>query len=629
MITADREGGTSPDSKEHRMGVFSTASKAAMAAAVPSPNTMQTVFDETPEGTERTRVARLGEYFSAPLSALDGAGVDLVTWFEANFPHPKILGAQPLPGAARAFWSSRTAYAKWREVVHRRIRTTLGLVEAQKAVRARVDAWTPFLSLLESLSKDHGPVHPGTFGAIRSLSDRARTAELDPLDLTPDQVPAFLEALPVHERGSSMTALKALDRLKRFPQIAGHLPSDYDTAYLLPPSRSVVPKEIRRKIAEMVKVARFDHSTYDDVSESCTENFNEQTAQTYHAAFVTLARAAKESGQVDLASLDSLSPLFKKKNRIEAIRSLIDRAETDAGFSLRTAADYVRIVAQIGEANGFKMKGWRRSLKKNPALKEGHAAGEKMSPKNQEFCERLIHNPSDVRTFLRQHVLYQERAQDILATDKPIPKEKLRTARRLATCAAFSTLEIRGAGLRKGSALAAQCEGAQQNFFRKTSGGKKLFELRLARKDMKGGYVEMPPIHVRDDKYCGYEVLDWYLTTARPLFDYANPEFCEKEKFARATHLFVAEKSARPLGGATFYNWMIRSSAEIGLPMFPHNFRHGFATLLLARSWSNRGRAAAYLGCSVGVLDTYYGWIDKRQKLEEVQDLLAEAMSGL
>ena len=54
---------------------------------------------------------------------------------------------------------------------------------------------------------------------------------------------------------------------------------------------------------------------------------------------------------------------------------------------------------------------------------------------------------------------------------------------------------------------------------------------------------------------------------------------------------------------------------------------HGFATLLLARSWSNRGRAAAYLGCSVSVLDTYYGWIDKRQKLEEVQDLLVEVLA--
>lgn len=76
------------------------------------------------------------------------------------------------------------------------------------------------------------------------------------------------------------------------------------------------------------------------------------------------------------------------------------------------------------------------------------------------------------------------------------------------------------------------------------------------------------------------------------------------------------------------YRWLTSCSDKIGLKIHPHNFRHGFATLLLAKSWSNRGRAAAYLGCSVSVLETYYGWIDKRQKLEEVQDLLAEALAG-
>ncbi|WP_417273737.1 hypothetical protein [Celeribacter halophilus] len=174
--------------------------------------------------------------------------------------------------------------------------------------------------------------------------------------------------------------------------------------------------------------------------------------------------------------------------------------------------------------------------------------------------------------------------------------------------------------------MAAQCDGVDQNFFRKKIGENKIFELRIAQKDMKGEYVELPPIHIRDDKYFGHDVLDWYLKTSRPLFDFANPEYCQEQQCAQATHLFMSEKSAKPLSGSMLHRWLTRSSAEIGLPMYPHNFRHGFATLLLARSWSNRGRAAAYLGCSVGVLDTYYGWIDKKQKLEEVQDLLAEAL---
>ena len=607
------------------MSLFSSASQAAMtAAAMPAPITMQTVFDETENESERTRIARVSEFFSAPLSTFDG---DLLAWFDDHFPALKQIGAGSIPGSDRNFWSSKGAYAKWREVLRRRIRTTLGLVDAQKALRTRIDGWTPFLALLAELSKDDGPVHPATLGAIRTFSDRTRAAGIDPCDLTPQLVPGFLETLPTHEQEKSATALKALARLRIIRSIAAHLPADYDTGCLVPAARTPIPDPVRVMIAEIVETARYDKRTYDDVSQTYAEQFNEKTAATYCAALIALARAAHETGAVDLGSLNCLDTLFSKRVRIDAIRHWIDLAESETGFGLRTAADYVRIIAQIGKTNGIKTKGWRKNLKKNPHLKEGHAAGEKMSPKNREFCERLIHKPGDVRTFLRQHILYQERADDILATDRPLTEQMRRDVRRFSTCAAFSALEIRGAGLRKGSALAAECAGVNQNLFRKTTGDQKVFELRIAQKDMKGAYVELPPIHIRDDKYCGYDVLDWYLAQARPLFDYANPDFCEKQQCAMATHLFVSEQSSNPLSGVMLYKWLTRSSAEIGLPMFPHNFRHGFATLLLARSWSNRGRAAAYLGCSVSVLDTYYGWIDKRQKLEEVQDLLAEVLA--
>lgn len=351
-------------------------------------------------------------------------------------------------------------------------------------------------------------------------------------------------------------------RHRVFPQIAAHLPPDFDPSYLIPAVRTPVPEPVRKMIADMVEAARYNKKTYDDVSQSCSENFNARTAQTYSVALVALARAAQDTGAVELASLNCLDSLFETPVRIAAIRHWIDQSETDAGCSLRTAADYVRIVAQIGKANGLKTKKWLKSLKKNPHLKEGHASGEKMSAKNRTLCEGLIHNPADVRTYLRQHVLYHERAKDILATDKVLTKTQLRDARRLATCAAFSALEIRGAGLRKGSALAAEISGTGQNLFRKTTGEKKFFELRVAQKDMKGEYVELPPIHIRDDKYCGYEVIDWYLTTGRPLFDFANPEFCKEKKCARATHLFVSEQSANPLGGKMLYKWLTRSSAE-------------------------------------------------------------------
>ncbi len=389
-----------------------------------------------------------------------------------------------------------------------------------------------------------------------------------------------------------------------------------------------MPDGIRHMITEMVAVARYENGTYDDVSKTTSQAFNGQTAQSYEAALIALARAAAETGKVDLATLNCLDPLFASDVRRTAIARWTDLEAIDAGFSARTAADYVRIIGQIGRANGIKTKKWRKNLKRNPFLHDGLASADKMSPKNQRFCERLVHEPADVRTFLTQHLRYQDMAGDILATDKPLPLDALRAARRLGTCAAFAALEIRGAGIRKGSALAAHATGTGQNLLRREAAGKRWFELRIAVKDMKGEYVEMPPIPIHDDKYCGYDVLDWYLQYIRPLFNFANPDWCEENKRARTPYLFPSEQSAAPLRGSVLYKWITRSSADIGLAMSPHNFRHGFATLLLARSWGNRGRAAAYLGCSVRVLDTYYAWLDKRQKLEETQDLLAEALAA-
>ncbi|WP_417273738.1 hypothetical protein [Celeribacter halophilus] len=376
------------------MGLFSSASQTAMTNTLSAKKTMQTVFDETVNATERNRIMRLSEFFAAPLSTFDGADdADLLTWFDTHFPPVKNIGAGPLPGASRNFWSSKNAYSKWREVVRRRIRSTLGLIDAKKALRERIDGWTPFLALLENLSKDQGPVHPATFGAIRTFSDRARAEGIDPMDLIPDVVPMFLDKMPEHTRHASVLALKALNRHRIFPQIAAFLPEDFDTDYLIPTARTPVPEAVRKMITDMVETARYDLSTYDDVSESSSENFNAKTAEAYRAALIALARAAQDTGEVDLASLNCLDTLFETHVRIPTIRHLINLSEKDDGISLRTVADYVRIIAQIGKANGLKTKKWLKKPEEKPAP-AGRARGwGKDVPKEPNLLRKTYSQP--------------------------------------------------------------------------------------------------------------------------------------------------------------------------------------------------------------------------------------------
>ncbi|GAA6202952.1 hypothetical protein [Aquicoccus sp. SU-CL01552] len=608
------------------MGLLSTVAAAAMSTAGEEARpalSMQTVLDETTDETEAKRIRRLADFFNAPLETLECS----LDWFDGEFPSLKHLGADPLPGAEREFWGSRASYRKWREVLRRRIRATTGELAAQAALRARQDGWTDLLSDLERLSKDDGPVNAGQYGALRSFSDLARAAEFAPLDLVPTRVPEFLDKLSVYEREKAVRALKTIEKLRKLRAVAAHFPENFDVCLLVPEEREPVPDAVRAMIREAVKTARYDEGTYDDISGSSKPSFNDNTAETYEAALVSLARTAAESGKVELTQLNCIDSLFGSEVRIAVIKRWIQEAGAKNGISARSAAGYVRAIAQIGEANGFDPKPWRNNLANNDFLTEGREDDNKMAAKNRRFCEPLLRRPDNARTFLRQHVLYQETACDILATDKTLPEAKLGRARMFGTCAAFAAVELRGAGIRKGSALAGKCAGPDQNLFRRTSGDVARFELRISKKDMKGEYVELPPVPIRDDKFLGYQVLDWYLKEIRPLFKFANPDWCGENQIAISPWLFPSTKSGNVLSGGLLYKWHVQCSTEIGMRMTPHNFRHGIATLLLAKSWENLSRAANYLGCSERVLQTFYAWIDSTRSLEETQDLLAEALS--
>ncbi len=116
-------------------------------------------------------------------------------------------------------------------------------------------------------------------------------------------------------------------------------------------------------IREAVKTARFDEGTYDDISGSSKPTFNDNTAATYEAALVALARTAAETGKVDLTQLNCIDSLFSSEVRIAVIKHWIQEAGTKNGISARSAAGYVRAIAQIGAANGFDPNPWRNNLK--------------------------------------------------------------------------------------------------------------------------------------------------------------------------------------------------------------------------------------------------------------------------
>lgn len=612
------------------MSFLSSAAQAALTSTNRPDNdrlTMQSVLDVTTDPTERKRIQRLYDFFLKPLSTIDGDD-DMLGWFDGNFPSLRILGARPLPGAERKFWKTRESYAKWREVVRRCIRAATGEIAAQKALRARNDGWTLLLAQLEAMTKDSGPVHVAQHGAIAAFADVARGYDLEPHDLKRNNIEALLDGLPLHLREKAIKALALLERLKVHRSVAAFLPDDFDASGLRAQAQTEVPENVRSMIGDMLDNMQKKAGTYDDVTKTSKKKFNDRSRLNYGAALVAVARAAADAAEIDLRSLNSLDRLFVCETRRAVIAHWTEQSRTDSGIIAASAAYYVRTTIRVCEANEIDMAQWRISLKNNPFLIEGCEKKNKMAEKNVVFCRELMSNPDKIKTFLSQHVLYQEAAKKILAKGSKMTMTDLRDVRRLGTCALYAAICVRGAAIRKGSALRIQVEGPEQNLFKITKGDKRYFELRISKKDMKGEYIELPPIPIRDDKYCGYEVVDWFLKEIRPLFDHANPEWCEENKRKRTPYLFPSEKSERPLTGSVLYDWIEKSSHMIGVPMSPHNFRHGFATLLLSKSWGNKERASAYLGCSPQIIEKHYGWIDRQQKLEETQDLLAGYLAG-
>lgn len=91
----------------------------------------------------------------------------------------------------------------------------------------------------------------------------------------------------------------------------------------------------------------------------------------------------------------------------------------------------------------------------------------------------------------------------------------------------------------------------------------------------------------------------------------------------RSNYLFPGFKSEMIAAG-TLRNWLYRQTREMGIPMKPHNFRHGLATLYLRDNPSGFSYAAQLLGNSASVVRQHYAWIDHDKELAEVQQEVAK-----
>jgi integrase len=186
-------------------------------------------------------------------------------------------------------------------------------------------------------------------------------------------------------------------------------------------------------------------------------------------------------------------------------------------------------------------------------------------------------------------------------------------------CAALAAIELEGAPFRKSNALDLTTEGKPTTFFLPTKAEEPRYTIIIPNALLKNGDFltlrseELPPITIEEkcDSDHGVRILTWYFKEIRPLF----PDW------QRTSHLFVAPRGGGGrLPTATFDRWLLECSAEIGLPMTPHNFRHGYVSLQYNDDRSSLPELAILLGDAESTLRKHYAFIDRMRTARDLQE---------
>ena len=115
----------------------------------------------------------------------------------------------------------------------------------------------------------------------------------------------------------------------------------------------------------------------------------------------------------------------------------------------------------------------------------------------------------------------------------------------------------------------------------------------------------------KDDQ--GPEILKFYLKEIRPLFPEAEKTHC---LFPPIDHAHTTETG---FVFGTFDIWLAEGSAEIGLPLCSHNFRHGYCTIAINQGDVSIEDLAKIMGDQVATLRKNYAWINGAASVVAVQ----------
>ena len=531
------------------------------------------------------------------------------------------------------------ALSPWR-AARRLITEFTGAAAEKKERKGRDDAWTELqkrVGVLVSI----GLLRSFSLRGLSSLTDACRMLHLAPTDLTNDTVVTLLKMDGSHHRTTLRKGLKALDQLRDIPRLTDLLPAAPVMPAPKPAGRLVtLPQHLQASIntwvthaaREKVEEARYEHLA-GPLSKSTRDRYSAALSLWVETLLKTGADLPHGTGLTDLFSSDQANLVLGRWSSAEA-----QAASTHYHY----VTDLAALLARHGHAEEASyVAGLKNVLSR---LKKGRAAGKAMRPKVRRWCEVLLRDPQKIALFDRQHLEYFRLAQEALTTAKveeidlrklsdpgqmaALPDAKrsrakhlLRRVRMFGVLAAYAAIALEGAPYRRQNILGVRHTGPKKTIFLHLSGPTPHAIVKFPNEEVKNGKSltergeELEPVTIqkRFEEDYGPEILKWYLREIRPLFPEADKTHC----------LFppIEQAHATETGflKATFDIWLAEGSAEIGLPLSSHNFRHGYCSIAINEGRVSMEDLAKIMGDTVAVVRKNYAWIDGKASVLAVQ----------
>lgn len=577
-----------------------------------------------PQGWRLQYLTQLSSHFKgAPLSTIWSGEADLLAAFDRVFPKVR-QGVHPRGDLGQDI----ETYKKWRRNCRKTIEIATDAGAEKAELRARQDGWADLLAAIKLHTKDGGILHSGRASTATHLADTARRAGLEPWDLAKDDTLAKLEAAMVHssDRQTLRNAQKLLRDYGFLPELAALLPKEPVPVFPTLRESDALPDHIEAYLLELVENAAGE---LDEVSGKDSQVVGDCTKKTWLSALRhhirTLPHCPTDPDLdytrpiTELGAVNDVSVFFAREHLYASIRRTEAVEHLPGTISQASAYNYYSDILVVLSRNGLLDDATRRVIIKSKFIREGRELAEGMTKANQLWCKNLVQDQTRRRRFRNMHRLLMAKAQEILDSAAKAGRTKLAPAeltkvRQLGTCAAACAIEYAGRPIRMANCLGFQIAGSQQNFLMPGAGRGSTYAFHLRATETKSGKAEQETL--LQEELFGPVVMSWYLAKIRPLFPNAK----------ESIYLFPSVQCpGKPLSKNTFDAWFQRAASLVGLPMTFHQWRHGYASLLLSASWDNLGYAAILLGNTPGVCAKNYAWIDEERMLLEGQQRVIDA----